>query len=814
MDEISLKYGGHELSLKKSDTLIAVKPHPGTSQGALASLSPHLGDAALSLLASEQNTLGGFHIVNVADGPQPLEETLDALRAEPEINTGSHVFYTADDAVPFVPTGQIYIEFATDAAPEARQALLDEYKLQVVEARDERSLIVQATPQSPNPLKTAKALQESGLVAVAEPDLATPGKIQGFVLPTDPRFLDQWHLHNKGLHRNTSIGFLPGADARVMAAWEEQETLGSPNVVVAVIDDGFDLTHPDLSGDWKLVAPKDFTRNSNSPLPDVLQEDWHGTACAGVAVGNADGTGIVGAAPHCRLMPIRWGGSLSDREIENWFGYVRQQGAWVVSCSWSASARFFVLSTRASRAIERCATQGRDGLGCVICFAAGNENRNINDPAAESVNGFAIHPNVIAVSASTSRDARSHYSNYGAEISVCAPSSGAGGWGITTSDVMGQYSRGGQTFEAGYSPGAYTDDFGGTSSACPLVAGVCALLLSVRPALRAEEVKKLIQQTARRIGPADSYNANGHSLQFGYGCVNAKAALETALSLEEDAFEAGFGEGYADKATDKAYEGDIARQWGEQGHHIVNVIAINALPDPLLEFYRTHESFMRQHAMDADNAKSHDPDERPRHFIDIDLYGEPPFSELPEDRTAAEKKFGATTILKRGILPWQIEETFNALVAAWVQADGDNVLRHSAWLGHYVGDAHVPLHTTENHNGQLTGQKGLHSYFETRLLQRFVEPEQIKPRPASLITGAPHAEAFRWVRESHSFVALILEADAANGGKSGRRNLKGFAQTAQPIAIQCLSNGCSRLASLWLSAWDTAGNPNPNTLAQ
>ena len=332
------------------------------------------------------------------------------------------------------------------------------------------------------------------------------------------------------MHRGTRVGFKKGADARVVAAWRHAKTLGDPTVVVAVIDDGFDLKHPDLSGEGKIVSPMDFTRNSNEPVPDLLGEDWHGTACAGVAVGNADSKGIVGAAPQCRLMPVRWGRDLSDREIENWFGWVKEQGAWVVSCSWGAAAKVFRLSTRVSRAITRCAREGRQGLGCVICFAAGNDNHDINDPTGAFLDGFATHPDVIAVAACNSRDQRSNYSNYGKEISVCASSSGAGGWGITTADVMGHFLRGGIWFEAGYSPGAFTHDFGGTSSACPLVAGICGLLLSIKPSMKAAEVKQLMQRTARRIGDPTAYDASGHSPNYGYGCIDALAAVQQLLS--------------------------------------------------------------------------------------------------------------------------------------------------------------------------------------------------------------------------------------------------------------------------------------------
>lgn len=243
-------------------------------------------------------------------------------------------------------------------------------------------------------------------------------------------------------------------------------------------------------------------------------------------IGSADSKGILGAAPHCRLMPVRWGRELSDREIENWFGWVREQGAWVVSCSWGAAADVFKLSTRMSRAIARCAHEGRGGLGCVICFAAGNSNHDTNDPLGRSLDGFAIHPDVIAVAACNSRDERSNYSNFGKEIAICAPSSGAGGWGITTSDVTGRFRRNGMWVEAGYTPGAFTHYFGGTSSACPLVAGVCALLLSIKPELKAVQVKELIQRTARRVGDPASYDGNGHSPYHGYGCIDALAAVQ------------------------------------------------------------------------------------------------------------------------------------------------------------------------------------------------------------------------------------------------------------------------------------------------
>jgi subtilisin family serine protease len=524
MDEVELRYGSGSLRLTKSAKLIGLKPSPGRERQMLAAAATATANAS-----AQPYTLGGFHIVNVEQAPKPMEETLDELRENAVVAAGTHVFHTSDDEVPFVPTGNLYVVFKDDAPNEEVQQLLDRYGLQLLEARDRRKLIVQITPQADNPVKTAAALQQSPLVEVAEPELATPGKLQAFVLPNDALLVRQWHLRNTGFHRGTNIGFLEGADARVLAAWNEAQSIGAPVAVVAIIDDGFDLSHPDLSGNGKVVAPHDFTRDNDDPSPDFTNQDWHGTACAGVAVGNANGIGIVGAAPLSRLMPVRWGRELSDKMIENWFDYVRQQGAWVVSCSWSAAAGLYQLSARQAAAIALCAHEGRNGKGCVVCFAAGNEHRDINDPAAGSVNGFATHPDVIAVAACNSRDQHSSYSNFGKEISVCAPSSGAGGWGITTSDVTGEFIFNGQRVEAGYSPGPYTDDFGGTSSATPLVAGICALLLALRPEMAAGDVRALLERTARRIGPASAYDEHGHSAEFGFGCVDAQSAVRALL---------------------------------------------------------------------------------------------------------------------------------------------------------------------------------------------------------------------------------------------------------------------------------------------
>ena len=284
------------------------------------------------------------------------------------------------------------------------------------------------------------------------------------------------------------------------------------------MDDGFDLGHPDLSAPGKIVAPRDFGEEDFDPNP-VSADDNHGTACAGVAVAEENGVGVVGLAPQCAFMPVRTSGWISDNAIKDLFQYAIDEHADVISCSWTASAWNFALSTKMHGIIHKAATQGRrNQKGCVILFAAGNEDRPLDGEkdGKISVQGFGLHPDVIAVGASNSQDKRSSYSNYGPELAICAPSSGSPGRRIVTTDRRGT---------KGYSSGDYTSTFGGTSSATPLAAGLAALILSVDPELTSAEVKRIMMDTADKIDAEGGQYVDGHSAWYGHGRINAHSAL-------------------------------------------------------------------------------------------------------------------------------------------------------------------------------------------------------------------------------------------------------------------------------------------------
>jgi subtilisin family serine protease len=523
----TIKIGGSKVKLSRSDTQIAVRPHVGMMQSMENAIRAIAADAPVE----RRGQLGGFEIVHIPASTQKLSRARTALRAAASVRQEVSVYHTSKDNVPFIPVGTIYLSFEPDQPDDVKQAMLDKYALELVASEPNGFLTVRVSTPGTDAVEIAVKLQREKSVAVAEPDLLTPRRLRSFERPPDELLSLQWHLENIGKHGGQTVGFKQGADARVVAAWKLLDGLGSSNVVVGIIDDGFDLSHPDLAE--KAVNPWDFDRNSADvhPEPDLTSPDggnWHGTACAGVAVGNAGGGQIIGAAPTARLLPVRMNRSLSPARVAQWFDYMTEKGAWVVSCSWGAEAKVYPLPERIAHAITRCAQDGRNGKGCVIVFASGNSSTDVNDPPT-SENGFATHPDVMAVSACSSRDEYSDYSNFGKAIWVCAPSSGLGSWDIITADATGTYvDAAGVERSSGYAPGDYNLHFNGTSSSCPLVSGICALVLSANPELTSAQVRALIKTTARRIGPDSDYQ-DGHSTKFGYGCVDAEKAVTEAL---------------------------------------------------------------------------------------------------------------------------------------------------------------------------------------------------------------------------------------------------------------------------------------------
>lgn len=514
-EPIKLKRGQKEIVLKKIPDRFAVRLKKGRAKDAsmLETSTVKLEGEAMHI---DSAYLDNMEIFSIEESK--MEKTVDNLRTVPQNEIVTHM-YSSDDSPDgaFIPTGTMTIQFNPDLEKKEREKILRTHGLEIDRELDylPHGYLVKLTSASTrNPLKIAQTLQSQDGIIIAEPDLSF--KVSYKFIPNDTLYPHQWHLNNPG----NSIGLLAGADVKAEAAWDL--TLGSRDIIICVMDDGFDLLHPDFNIPEKIKAPRDFGDNDTDPNP-ALSSDNHGTACAGVALAELNGTGVVGLAPGCSFMPVRTSGWLSDNSIEDLFQYAIDNFADVISCSWSASAAYFPLSTRMNGIIHKAATQGRrNGKGCVILFAAGNESAPLNG-RKNNVNyyqGFALHPDVLAVAASNSLDEQSYYSNYGSEITICAPSSGSPGRGIVTTDRRGIN---------GYDPGDYTFSFGGTSSSTPLCAGLAGLILSINTDLSSAEVRNIIMNTADKIDTANGqYDSNGHSPKYGHGRINAQAAVEMA----------------------------------------------------------------------------------------------------------------------------------------------------------------------------------------------------------------------------------------------------------------------------------------------
>lgn len=553
-----LQRGGEELLLDKVSDRFTVKTSNATA----------LNTAITPLAAQVSPTPAPGQLTEVVVPPAQRDQVMQRVRSTTGVDYASHVYQLqADTASRVYLTDQLTVQFASQVDAGAIAQIAAQYGLEQVKSVPglANTFVFRTTATATeNPLKISNRLIQRPDVQIAEPNIAV--KTQALYRPTDPVYPQQWHLNHNG-----GTNLAPNSHVFAESAWDI--TRGVRSVVVAIMDDSVDLNHPDFQGIGKIVAPRDFKDNTFLPLPE-LPDDNHGTACAGVAVAEENGVGAVGAAPGCALMPLRTSGFLDDEAIEELFDWAMKNGAAVISCSWGAAAVYFPLSLRQSNALTRAAAEGRNGKGCVILFAAGNANRPINGTINEQgwvdnvikgstqwLNGFAVHPDVIAVAASTSLNRKAAYSNWGKEIAVCAPSNnappgmglqqvgyvytppevrtGLDGLGITTTDRVGV---------SGYSSTDFANDFGGTSSATPLVAGIAALVLSANPDLTATEVRQVLQQTADKIVDPNpdpqfgfrkgTYENGGRCDWFGYGKVNAFKAVQAAQQRKAPAIAA------------------------------------------------------------------------------------------------------------------------------------------------------------------------------------------------------------------------------------------------------------------------------------
>ncbi|MFT4023019.1 MAG: zinc dependent phospholipase C family protein [Flavihumibacter sp.] len=267
--------------------------------------------------------------------------------------------------------------------------------------------------------------------------------------------------------------------------------------------------------------------------------------------------------------------------------------------------------------------------------------------------------------------------------------------------------------------------------------------------------------------------------------------------------------------------------WGFFGHRRINEYAIYLLPPEMLVFYKPRLAYIRDHAVDPDKRRYILKAEAPRHYIDLDQYGPYPFSSLPRNWDSAVARYGEDSLLAHGIVPWRILQVVGTLTKAFRQRDGKAILKTSTDLGHYIADAHVPLHTSSNHNGQHTGQHGIHGFWESRLPELLADAEWDFLLGRAAYIDNMEERVWQTVLESAAAVDSVLQIEqqltnslppdakyafewrnqqvvkqyAAGFSRRYNKLLRGMVERRMQQSIVMV-------AGTWYTAWVNAGQPD------
>jgi len=252
--------------------------------------------------------------------------------------------------------------------------------------------------------------------------------------------------------------------------------------------------------------------------------------------------------------------------------------------------------------------------------------------------------------------------------------------------------------------------------------------------------------------------------------------------------------------------------WGRLGHVLVSELALKDLPPEVAAWFKGQEDYFKEHASDPDHWRQ-DRKEGPRHYLDTEGYGGP--QGVPFEVSEALEKIGPERFQKSGQVPWVIQDRLRDLVDAFKKGDRAQITLAATVLGHYVADLHVPLHTTNNHNGQDTGQKGVHTRWETGLVERYASLNALQVMPATQEPGLFRAP-WKWMQEANALVPKLLEDDRGadrtspegpRGKRRGEAYWAVFGNLQTPVVRQQLSLAATHLAQMIQYAWLLAGKP-------
>ncbi|MDA2519961.1 S8 family serine peptidase [Bacillus cereus] len=457
-----------------------------------------------------------------------LEDLMNAAR---EIAPAHHAYYRMETNDEFLITDRIFVKFRKIYSEEEVILFTTRYKLVLLQKYDDYNYLFQLTNATGmNPIKLiVKLMEEEVNVEVADHDLNHRMHTYDLEIPHDESYSKQWHLHTH--FRNAEYDLR--SSTRCEDAWKLLGHFGSEEVVIGFSDDGCKVDHPDFNSTNKFASYGYFKNERlfvNTDSDFQKQQMYitcknHGTSCAGVIAAEVDAQFTVGAAPGCRLLPIKWesneeGLFITDSKLMTVLNYIADKVD-VFSNSWGRSPERTWPIQVLEKITELTKTGGRRRKGIVFLWAAGNENCPIEHNALVDVpytdgweNGSWVGvikaknfhhslvsiPGVMFVGALSSLAQRSHYSNYGFGLSITAPSSNLHEYfrmpvkGVPITTTTGSI----PVLHGNCIPENVTSRFGGTSSATPLVAGIAALTISANPHLSALEVISILKSTASK----------------------------------------------------------------------------------------------------------------------------------------------------------------------------------------------------------------------------------------------------------------------------------------------------------------------------
>ena len=271
----------------------------------------------------------------------------------------------------------------------------------------------------------------------------------------------------------------------------------------------------------------------------------------------------------------------------------------------------------------------------------------------------------------------------------------------------------------------------------------------------------------------------------------------------------------------------VGSSWGFLVHKTIHQLAVYELPAPLQSFFYTHIDKVVADAVRPDQRRNSDPTEATKHFIDLEMFGPDAVNKMPEEWSKAVAIFSKDSLIKYGYVPYHIIYMQSKLTEAFKQKNKDSILFYAADLGHYIGDAHVPLHTTVNYDGQLTGQKGMHNLWESTVPDiEMVQYNLYTNHKATYLTS-PQTAIWVAVRKGFGMIDHMLETERAVSknfteadkfemkmwyGKETKAYTLAFAK-AYGLALKNTVNerlveSANLIADFWYTAWVDAGKPD------